>query len=354
MIDVILTFSSLLYIKAMKFEIAVLVFIIILYILYMTDSKGYLMIGASVATVAAITVCDGKYRVKGGQDEPRRSVWHGPDLPNYDVAKYAKCEAVIKKISRSFGVKYNRNMYSTFYEIYKIGRSKGKKKWGNTVSISTKTYKFSDSILNVIKEMPDPEVYMDFGCGDGRLAREISTLIPDARTYCVDAGDFREYKDSNFVLNDKPGVMAETFKDESVSVITASQVLHHVNFDDNGPLEKFEERLKFILSRMTAALKPGGLLLIREHDVYSLDRLYPVILEHLMFALMEIEDKNLSFGQLREWVNRYHLINDGWYFSKRDIIGLLEDMGLKQMAYENKAGANPSHIFNVLFQKSEN
>jgi SAM-dependent methyltransferase len=338
----------------MKVIIAIIITIIICCLFYVECPT--IIIG----TIMAATIVSYNkelYKVtRGGKGNTKRNaksikIWHGPDSTHYNVANYPKYENLIKKILRNYNIIYDGDIYSSFYKIYKHGSSNKQKKWGNASNTkSTKTYKFSDKILNKIKAPPG-SIYMDFGCGDGRLAKEISELIPEVQTYCIDAEDFRENKESKFILNDEPKILNDSFEDGSVSVITASQVLHHVNFKNNGVLEKFDDRLLFTLKLMVAKLKPGGLLIIREHDVYSLDRLYPVILEHLMFALMEIEDKDLTPTELKNWIDTYHMINDGWYFSKQYIISLIKGLGLKQLFYENKAGNNPSHIFNVLFQK---
>ena len=130
----------------------------------------------------------------------------------------------------------------------------------------------------------------------------------------------------------------------------ALQSLHHVEFEDDKT--DFYDRIRPIVQSIVNKIKPGGYLLIREHDVKNTEDLYPVLFEHLLYELMELKDKSMSLDEVKKWVSEYHINHKGWYFSKAFLQEILEDNGMKLIETEYKRGENPSHIYNSIFVKN--
>jgi len=200
--------------------------------------------------------------------------------------------------------------------------------------------------------MKNVGIYIDYGCGGGKSMGDFIELLHPSKSYCVDIEDFRnqKYKDiCEFVKNPNIEVCDKKFTNNSVDLISAMQSLHHVSFDsDNG---SFHSRLECVIDQLTDKLKPGGYLLIREHDVRSKKDVYPVIFEHLVYELYEEIDDNMSVDEVNEWISKFHEKHKGWYFSAKTLQKLLESQGMKLITLNYKQGKNPSRIYNALYQK---
>ena len=110
--------------------------------------------------------------------------------------------------------------------------------------------------------------------------------------------------------------------------------------------------MEIINSQFYKKLKPNGLLLIREHNVQSIDDLYPVLMEHLVYELLEYDAVPSNIYKFIDaFIADYHKIHKGWYFSYNFLHDKLTKLGFKQVHFEYKKGNNVSRIYNVLYVK---
>lgn len=103
------------------------------------------------------------------------------------------------------------------------------------------------------------------------------------------------------------------FNDGQFSFVSAIMVLHHV------------EKIDMMLSQISRVLKPGGYLVLREHDSTSeMDRLL-IDMEHMIYD--KIEDEYTD-------ENKEAYVGD--YRSKQEWIDLLAQYDLESVAQEDE------------------
>jgi SAM-dependent methyltransferase len=290
-------------------------------------------------------------------------VWDGLD-DVYSTDNYKKYMWQAKKMVKKLNIgstvtgksrKYNPSVLDT-NDLYMLYQHKpDTKKWGNVGDMNL-SYKFSD---NILRPLPRKGIYVDYGCGSGKLTKAMARFLNAKKSYCVDVDNYIDIgvgsaidgdDEINFIENKTETSMDDKIKKDTVDLITATQSLHHVNF--NATTDDFRQSLAQSLDNFTTKLKPGGMLLIREHDVRNANDLYPVVFEHLLYDLIELKDKTFTKEQLREYIEGYHWLHNGWYFSKDDLHNLIISRGYRLIVSEYKPGGNPSRIYNSLYQKN--
>jgi SAM-dependent methyltransferase len=96
--------------------------------------------------------------------------------------------------------------------------------------------------------------YLDFGCGESSITSAVGKAVGAKHVVGMDVHVPSKAVDFEFKLleHDVPHIPLET---ESFELITAFMVLHHLRNPEAT------------LAEMNRVLKPGGLLIIREHDI---------------------------------------------------------------------------------------
>lgn len=260
------------------------------------------------------------------------------------------------RVSSYFRV-YNKHMrgpltgYTKIYEHYcslrKSRKKKVKGKWSGVVKRNI-SFVFDSKIINEIKNYapvvdaksplpPGGKVYLDYGCGDGQTMGLVSDVFRPDEKYCVDIDDHRHDKSGKFFrsIND--------IKNKSIDLITSCQVLHHVDY-------KLEKNVSALVNK----LKPGGILIIREHDAVTKNHMYNIIVEHMLFDIGHLADekKEKSFDEIKTFVDTYHTAQPAWYFSKKRLVkAVLRNRGMKLLHYKYKIGRNNTRIYNAVFKK---
>lgn len=266
------------------------------------------------------------------------------------VERYSKLHPMIKKQFKYTGkkYKYDDTFFNKMYQLYKY--KSDTKKWGNVSYRPPLSIKFNKKIMDILNSIDKNGSVLDYGCGDGWTLKYFEdNNIKDLS--CVDIDDYRTYaKKSSFIKNSYLTSMNEQVKDNSVDLVVALQSIHHIEF--LGDKSKFVYRIEPIIKSVISKIKPGGNLLIREHDVKTNDDACPVIFEHLLYDLMELKDKSMSYNKIKDWVKKYHINHNGWYFSKDFLHKLLEKNGMKLLETEFKKGINMSHIYNSIYVKN--
>ena len=176
--------------------------------------------------------------------------------------------------------------------------------------------------------------YLDYGGGDGSITSSIGKFLNlnKENTISLDVEDWfgnkPEILKDNVTYVISNGILP--FQDNHFSLITAFQVLHHV------------ENIKKQLNELNRIIIKGGLLLIREHDRTDDCSELLMDIEHAIFEVLVKEPPNNTFLQEYE---AYYKSSDEW-------TNLLYSVGFKHItyigSYNNK---NPTNYYYALYQK---
>lgn len=93
--------------------------------------------------------------------------------------------------------------------------------------------------------------YVDWGCGDGSITREIANILKVDTFYGVDIIETLSIPFIKSINN------RTILSNESVDIITILVTLHHI-------IKPYEA-----LKEIYRVLRPGGIVIIREHDCYN-------------------------------------------------------------------------------------
>lgn len=192
---------------------------------------------------------------------------------------------------------------------------------------------FCKEILDILYKKKI-KTYVDYGCGDGRTANAIKK-IHDSDTYCLDVNPINTL---NYIENNSIDTIKKSFDNDSVDLVSVIQSLHHVPFIENNMIE--------VLNNIIDVISPGGLLLIREHDVQTVNDLNAVNTEHIIYSYTET-DKGINYY---DWLRNYNKNDTAWYFSK----SMLHNIIKKRMTLlhtEPKTGKNLTKIYNSIYVK---
>lgn len=169
--------------------------------------------------------------------------------------------------------------------------------------------------------------YLDIGCGTGAKAKKIGTDIGlglskihgvDIEQWSVLTPELRKSLDINFKFIDTSGKLP--YPDNKFGLVTVFMVLHHVT------------ELKVLISEIHRILKPGGYLMIREHDCRdSIDYMMADI-EHMLYDYIKIpgydpakyeSESKMRYLSADEWTTVFE--SSGFTLKKWDF-----DYGFKQ------------------------
>jgi ubiquinone/menaquinone biosynthesis C-methylase UbiE len=158
--------------------------------------------------------------------------------------------------------------------------------------------------------------YLDYGGGEGGISKAIAEKLRlnKNNSFSLDVEDWygniteKRYQQYITYRTIKP-FTALPFEDESINLITSLQVLHHI------------PNLDYYMNELVRILKPGGYLVVREHDCNSelVRRLIDV--EHMLFEcvlntgdqgngryLFEYKDSD-NYKSIDEWIS--YISNNG-------------------------------------------
>ena len=111
------------------------------------------------------------------------------------------------------------------------------------------------NILDKVSRLPKIETYIDFGCGECSISSAIGKAIKASNIIAMDITVPKRAVDFTFIKLNPDDSRIPNQDDNTVDFITCLMVLHH--------LRRPEETIK----EFSRILKPGGILLIREHDI---------------------------------------------------------------------------------------
>lgn len=170
--------------------------------------------------------------------------------------------------------------------------------------------------------------YLDIGSNSGTITVELGNKlrIISENIYGVDVQDFDSTKiipvaGFNFAYYDG---LTLPFMDFTFELVSCFMVLHHV------------EHIDKMLREISRVMKPGGYLLLKEHDVYNMYIEWKVYIEHLLYS---IKDNNTPYDK---FVATYYQKT----YSVRELEELLDKHNFRQIAVSDKTFLNRYHKFN--------
>ncbi len=188
------------------------------------------------------------------------------------------------------------------------------------LAVSNHSAHSAGAYVDKIKEYAEVKEYLDFGCGSCEFADVMSKRL-NIRGYATDIEDV--FEPSWASTRNSMDIEFKYIKDDKIpfqkkfDLITCIMVLHHIP----------PKKVNGYITQLFEKLRPGGILLIREHDaVDAIDKMLCDI-EHSLFIIASGEDMKSVFKQKNNYLSRLE-----WRF-------LLESAGFEQL-YE-QYGANP-------------
>ena len=204
------------------------------------------------------------------------------------------------------------NIYRRLRKIPKYSKKKGvfkDEEWSGRASNR------ASELLDQIPDDLEINTIMDIGSSEGTITGEFGKLLGLSRDNII-AVDIQKpkhghiSKDITFVMI-KPGDSLPA-EDESIDIVTASMSFHHIDTIDQT------------LDEIYRVLRPGGVLIMREHDARKIDPIFKIYLEvvHGLYATVLSTPLEMS---PEDFVND-HYSN---YRSKYEWISLLREHGFR-------------------------
>lgn len=168
--------------------------------------------------------------------------------------------------------------------------------------------------------------HLDVGCGDGSITKAVGERVTATQITGVDVYD-QELEGMSYMNICRTGFKIP-LQQGSCDLVTCFVSIHH--FENQN-----------LLSEISRVLRPGGFLVIREHDV-------------------EPDPDLASYIEMVHWVDAVSR-NDsnGWqqycgFFSFGDIYKTLESLGFTAHKMIRYAELNPQKLYHASFQKTSN
>jgi ubiquinone/menaquinone biosynthesis C-methylase UbiE len=147
-----------------------------------------------------------------------------------------------------------------------------------------------------------PKTFLDIGCGDGSITSAIASMynISKKKAFGIDQREIKDITDLGFTFHASLDETSDLsfLKDNSIELVTAIMSLHHI------------KDIKGMMKEIKRVVKPGGYVIIREHDVNSPDFKIILNIMHGLYALVwsnPMEDPDFletyyaSYKSEKEW-----------------------------------------------------
>ena len=172
------------------------------------------------------------------------------------------------------------------------------------------------------------ENYIDIGCGDCTLTKVLGNALglSDKNIYGADIpewGAFTEQSRKKLSINiiDIEKGKKLPIDSNKFSFITAFMTFHHV------------EKLNLMLSEVNRILKPGGYLLIREHDAMNYADYMLCDIEHMLYEVTD-RDNNLFKVAKSYYAKYYDLVEWDYLLSQHGFTHIYSSFISDSIYYE--------------------
>lgn len=179
----------------------------------------------------------------------------------------------------------------------------------------------AEEVRNVIGKI-SVDTYLDFGCGDASITLACGKLFGARIIYGVDVYNARR-RGVKYAKN------LEEIPSGSIELATCFVSLHHMNAQEE-------------ISRLFTAMKPRGLVVIREHDdISAADEYFYDYLQlvHISAAMWD------EYGDLDE------ILRSANYHSREEWDRMFSSAGFVRVGFQGSMENNPQRLFYGIWQK---
>jgi len=156
-----------------------------------------------------------------------------------------------------------------------------------------------NDIKHILDLLPNRCVFLDIGCGEGSITKSITKYLGLPKC-CAHAVDIVPQNSSELYTFSTTNGKALDYESNTFDVVTIFMAAHHFEY----PIHMFREIYRVI--------KPGAMLIIREHDIIYQEQHVFIDLAHVVYA--KIINNEGSIGPL-------------WYRTAKDWSSLITSVG---------------------------
>jgi ubiquinone/menaquinone biosynthesis C-methylase UbiE len=165
----------------------------------------------------------------------------------------------------------------------------------------------------------DTYTYLDVGCGDGTISKEIAEHLNATNWYMADVVNTVKENSDKFILIDDPVQSFSVIPDKSIDVITCFVAIHHF------------EHFFAMFDQIARVLSDDGVIFIREHDA-----------------------KDINIAIYLDIMHKLYPDDYPSYFRSKDKLrNLIYSYGLSIAGYhEYPEDANPQHLYHEVYKRT--
>lgn len=250
-----------------------------------------------------------------------------------------------KKISNLYNL-IKKHRPDNEISSYIISLKKQYNKTQNKMNSKKRASKFATEWFKVLNKsieiINDQFNYLDVGCNNGEITVKLGQLLnlKENQIHGIDVAQFTYQKIvpiKGFIYKEYDGYNIP-YNNESFNMITCSMVLHHVEFQ------------YILINEIVRILKPNGILMIKESDIYEVELEWLLFFEHLFY---DMYDYNITYEHFKKNYYQNPL-------SKKKLADILSNYGLKKIKIRDKKNIlarldvyNPTKHYYALYQKIE-
>ena len=236
------------------------------------------------------------------------------------------------------------NSNSNDIDIYEKLRENRKikdtsKKENRNSKRANEVYKYINIALTKVKKYigGDQYYHLDYGGNDGSVASEFAkiTKLDKSQVFSADVESWLGNKKNNLYQNITYTMLSENqklpYSPDSFDSISLLQVLHHIEFIDMH------------LRELHRILKPGGILVVKEHDCINTSTQLLIDIEHMIHEVVEPDVQNTKI------LSSYA----AFYKSFTELNNILETIGFEFIYddYDFNPKYNPTRYYFAIYRK---
>jgi SAM-dependent methyltransferase len=270
----------------------------------------------------------------------------------YSTSQYYKNPGCISQLKKA-GLNNFNDFYDFMFNAYKT-RERKTTGWGEGGITNNKIH---EKILSLLDGKLTNTAHLDYGCGGGQTGIDIKDRYKVGSTVNIDVENHMSEiakSDCLYIENKTIDTVEKRIINGTIGIITALQTFHHNNFQDLPfRYRNFDDRIKYVIATLITKLKPGGYMLIKEHDIQNLSEVYPVVFKHMDYSLSELKNTELELKDIKNHINRYHINEKAWYMSYRYLHNIIISCNMELLCSRWEWDINTSSIrtYHSLYRK---